>query len=235
MPSTILSRFLPPAAGEPSIYETLRQYDESSDHSDLEERAAMILDEENLGAAFHDQELDDVLAAAVPSTTSTSRAGSTSMRTNRHHTAADQSRVQTDAARTAVKLDDTDDDVPSSLLFEGNQDHGPGFREYEQPALPPIVHGQKSGNNRAKWRATQEQQRLYDETGDRPLRDGPPVQKAPTAATIDPREQAMWRWANVQNLDNFLMEVYDYFLGNGIWCILLSRGLNLLYVFREIV
>ena len=232
MPSTILSRFLPPAPGEPSIYETLRQHDESSDYSDLEERAAMALDEENLGAAFHDQELDDVLAAAVPSTTSTSRAGSTNRRTSRHQIAAKQSRLSTEAARNAVKWDDTDDDVPPSLLFEGNQDPDPALREYEQPGLPPIVRGQLSRNSRAKWKATQEQQRLYEESGDRPSRGGLPVRKAPT---IDPREQAMWRWANVQNLDNFLTEVYDYFLGNGIWCILLSRGLNLLYVFRKFV
>ncbi|OAX81033.1 hypothetical protein ACJ72_04627 [Emergomyces africanus] len=38
----------------------------------------------------------------------------------------------------------------------------------------------------------------------------------------------MWRWANVENLDNFLADVYDYFLGNGIKSILLSRVLNLL-------
>jgi len=45
---------------------------------------------------------------------------------------------------------------------------------------------------------------------------------------IHPKEQAMWRWANVENLDNFLKDVYDYFLGNGIKCILLGRVLNLL-------
>jgi autophagy-related protein 9 len=40
----------------------------------------------------------------------------------------------------------------------------------------------------------------------------------------------MWRWANVEDLDNFLKDVYTYFLGNGIWSILLTRVLNLLYV-----
>jgi len=42
----------------------------------------------------------------------------------------------------------------------------------------------------------------------------------------------MWRWANVENLDNYLKDVYMYFMGNGIWCIGLGRALNLLYVYR---
>lgn len=41
-----------------------------------------------------------------------------------------------------------------------------------------------------------------------------------------PAEKAMWRWVNVENLDNFLREVYDYFLDCGIWSILLSRALK---------
>lgn len=41
----------------------------------------------------------------------------------------------------------------------------------------------------------------------------------------------MWRWANVEDLDNFIKDVYIYFLGNGIWSIFLGRALNLLYAF----
>ena len=48
----------------------------------------------------------------------------------------------------------------------------------------------------------------------------------------DPKEKALWRWANVQNLDYFLLDVYDYFVGNGIWSILLNRVLSLLLVYR---
>lgn len=44
---------------------------------------------------------------------------------------------------------------------------------------------------------------------------------------IDPTQRALWKWANVENLDNFLLEVYNYYLGNGFYCILLSRLLNL--------
>lgn len=44
---------------------------------------------------------------------------------------------------------------------------------------------------------------------------------------IDPKERALWKWANVENLDNFLQEVYNFYLGNGFYCILLSRLLNM--------
>ncbi|TKA62511.1 hypothetical protein B0A49_09228, partial [Cryomyces minteri] len=42
--------------------------------------------------------------------------------------------------------------------------------------------------------------------------------------------EAMYKWASVQNLDKFLLEVYEYFLGHGIWSILLARFLNLLTI-----
>lgn len=59
MASNILSRFLPPAAGEPSIYETLQQHDnDASDDSDDHDHASTTLDEENLGDRFRDDELD---------------------------------------------------------------------------------------------------------------------------------------------------------------------------------
>lgn len=47
---------------------------------------------------------------------------------------------------------------------------------------------------------------------------------------IDPKERALWKWSNVEHLDNFLREIYDYYLGNGFYCILLSRCLNMLTV-----
>ena len=65
MASNILSRFLPPATGSPSVYETLRQHDQSSDQSDVEERAGMAPDEESLGVAFQDYEVDDAVANAT--------------------------------------------------------------------------------------------------------------------------------------------------------------------------
>lgn len=45
---------------------------------------------------------------------------------------------------------------------------------------------------------------------------------------LSPRDRALWRWVNVDDLDGFLREVYSYYVGQGIWCISLSRLLNLL-------
>ncbi|KAF2227805.1 autophagy protein Apg9-domain-containing protein, partial [Elsinoe ampelina] len=40
---------------------------------------------------------------------------------------------------------------------------------------------------------------------------------------IDRKEQALWRWANVENVDGFLLEVYQYYTDHGIWSIILAR------------
>ncbi|CDK26396.1 unnamed protein product [Kuraishia capsulata CBS 1993] len=40
---------------------------------------------------------------------------------------------------------------------------------------------------------------------------------------LTPMERSLWMWANVSNLDKFLMDVYSYYLGNGFYCILLKR------------
>lgn len=226
MASTFLSR-LSLHAGEPSIYETLRQEDESSGQSDVEERAGMALDEENLGSAFHDHELGDALADAVPSTSVASRADSANKR-NRNLVENSRSRGRTRAPRNGALLDEANDDVPSSLLFEGTQDPDLETRNAERLGVPPPVQGQPSRESRAKWQAAQEHQRLYEDLGGRQPRERLSSRGGPLTATVDPKEQAMWRWANVENLDNFLKEVYDYYLGNGIVSIILSQVLNLL-------
>ena len=221
------SAFFSRLPGEPSVYEALREQD-ASDQSDLEERAGMALDEENLGAAFHDYELDDTLAEVATSPPSASRAGSVHGPANRRLAEISQSRGRPRAPRSSAVPEELDDDVPSSLLFEGSQEPDPGVRRHQRPGIPPPVQGPPSRESRAKWQATQEQQRLHEDTRGWQLRGRQTLRRNPLMATIDPKEQAMWRWANVQNLDNFLKDVYDYFIGNGIWCILLSRSLNLL-------
>ncbi|GMM55419.1 autophagy protein [Maudiozyma humilis] len=45
---------------------------------------------------------------------------------------------------------------------------------------------------------------------------------------LNPTEAALWKWANVENLDVFLQDVYDYYLENGFSCIMLKKILNLL-------
>ncbi|CAB4252202.1 similar to Saccharomyces cerevisiae YDL149W ATG9 Transmembrane protein involved in forming Cvt and autophagic vesicles [Maudiozyma barnettii] len=45
---------------------------------------------------------------------------------------------------------------------------------------------------------------------------------------LSPTEAALWKWANVENLDVFLQDVYNYYLENGFTCIFLQKILNLL-------
>lgn len=45
---------------------------------------------------------------------------------------------------------------------------------------------------------------------------------------LSPREKALWLWANVENLDIFLQDVYNYYLKNGFYCILIKKATDLL-------
>ena len=127
-----------------------------------------------------------------------------------------------------------DDEVPASLLFEGGQQEASGVQAGNpDPAAEPATSptsGPSSTEAKAQWRKARAHQGLYA--------GGPPRGRQAKAAPknwrgltmIDPRQRAIWRWANVDNLDNFLKDVYDYYLGNGIWSIMLNRALNLLSV-----
>ncbi|KAL8735572.1 MAG: hypothetical protein Q9166_000741 [cf. Caloplaca sp. 2 TL-2023] len=220
MASNVFSRFLPANTGSPSIYETLRQHDEASDQSDIEERAAMVADEENLRGGFHDYELDDG-AADIASTRRSGITGSKGARKIRKG-------KMPQSPLNGPDTEDADDEVPPSLLIEDNDSPVSPLQEQQpRPTASPIP-GPTSRATRAKWRATQEQQQLHAEVPPRHCQSMQPGRQNPGLAIASPRERAMWRWANVEDLDNFLRDVYEYFLGNGIWCILLSRLLNLL-------
>lgn len=227
MASNILSRLLPPNFGAPSIYETMREHDQSSEY-DIEERAGMALDEQNLGVAFRDSEVDEPLTDATTSHLHTSKLldpKEKSLSPPRRVTP--KQRRPPLSPKMAEEEDDLDDEVPMSLLIEGDEDpSGAGERRQSGERLPPVPSPQSRGT-RAQWQATQEQQRLHHETG---LRNSTQKSfgRAARLNLVDGKEKAMWRWANVENLDNFLREVYDYYIGNGIWCMLLHRLLNLL-------
>ena len=228
MASNILSRFLPPAVGEPSIYETLRQHDESSDQSDLEERAGMALDEENLSTGFQDYELDDALADAIGDQEVPPINDNPSRQTQGTSARKTQSRTRKPHAARRLKIDDLDDDVPQSLLIEDERVLLPGSKADRNRARSPPVLGPSSRETRAKWQATQEQQRLHQESILPRTHNTKNRGRGLPLGMMDPKDRAMWMWANVENLDNFLKDVYDYYVGNGIWCILLNRLLNLL-------
>ncbi|THC89705.1 hypothetical protein EYZ11_010856 [Aspergillus tanneri] len=243
MTSNILSRFLPPN-GSPSVYETIRQHDADSDSSDIEERAG-LMPEHDQNEGFNDRELEESMADAgrdgssspTPSEPFLSQRSPQRATSKRAHgsTGSRRRRLRRmQASSPHHDPDDADDDVPASLLVEGRQDDDelktrlppPPPSHHRQNDEPPIP-GPSSRGDRARWETTQGRPPLHAA----PRRHRPGMiwsLRHPSLATVDPKEKAMWMWANVENLDNFLKDVYTYFLGNGIWSILLNRVLGLL-------
>jgi autophagy-related protein 9 len=232
MASNIISRLLPTNPAGRSIYDDLRAHDEASE-SDIEEQAGMAIDEENLG--FRDDELVDAEvftgeASHITTESSAGRQHESRPLTRRSGNKAQNNRSKWLAQSPRLLVDDGDDDVPASLLIEGHE-HNTGApirprksqakHQRKQSAIP----GPSDRENRAHWEATQAQQRLHEEAGSRRVPHG---RANIRLLTGNPREKAMWRWINITNLDNFIRDVYDYYTGFGIWCILLTRVLDLL-------
>ena len=129
--------------------------------------------------------------------------------------------------RSAEQTPRQRDDVPASLLFSEyahTNDAEMIRRLPPRPSdiLPTPVPGPLSSRPRVHWdegaesrgRSTSKdvrQRNNYLQTSIGPI-------------VTDPADRAMWMWANVDNLDTFLAEVYEYFRGKGIWSILLSRA-----------
>jgi autophagy-related protein 9 len=235
MASNIVSRLLPTSNGPPSIYETIRQYDEDSSESDVEERADLILDEENLTEPFHNLDLQNVPVGTSQMSTKSpvTGKGAQGMQGARMKASRKGSRPRwmKDSHRL-LDVEEADDDVPASLLIEDVDDEAlrklsnlPPPPDFRPSAIPTA--GPATNQAQQQWQQTQAQQALHPSqpspTGRRRSLKG-----LPGLALADPKEKAMWRWANVENLDNFLKDVYDYYLGNGFWSILLQRTLNML-------
>ncbi|KAF4554656.1 putative autophagy-related protein 9 [Elsinoe fawcettii] len=113
-------------------------------------------------------------------------------------------------------------DVPASLLMEARK-HGadsPEARHHD------VSEARQTDKMREQWKRTQEQQRLFFDQPRVPAAAYRPQQaQLPRSqgSRIDRKEQAMWRWANVENVDGFLLEVYQYYSDHGIWSIILAR------------
>jgi autophagy-related protein 9 len=102
-----------------------------------------------------------------------------------------------------------------------------------QSARKPLLGPEKQdARAEAQWRAMQEQQNLHANRLSRPA--GVNTRRSTTQVAVlssakpqvDPRADAMWLYTNASNLDAFLREVYRYYVGHGVWSILLSRALN---------
>lgn len=239
MASNILSRLLPSASDEASVYEHADRLGERSPLAAAANNHGMDIDEENLGERFQDQDLEHLLADAAADSRITTE--STAL-PPRERTAKPsklgsplsprQKWPQPSLTRTSTDNDD-DNDVPESLLLEGGADVANDGNQpvhngtNDRDGLPSPVPGPFTRQTRAQWDTTRTHHRLHenDVPQKRPGRQVPRTVRRPLQ---DPKERAMWLWVNVQDLDNFFSEVYIYFEGHGIWSILLSRVLKLL-------
>jgi autophagy-related protein 9 len=233
MASHILSRMLPSASEEgpePQLRQPEHDYD-------LEAAHAMAIDEENLEGNFEEQDLEQLLADAIASDAGTEAPNFASPEQGLRKPAKTGSKRRPkwmgDSPGTAIQEDD-DNDVPESLMLEGKKEK-PSTRRYSQRKLSsharddsiPPVPGPNTPAVRNQWETTRAQQPLYSNG---PHRTPPSVGRIPGAGflTADPKQRALWKWANVENLDNFLESVYAYYEEHGVWSICLRRAIQLM-------
>ncbi|KAA8904513.1 hypothetical protein TRICI_005458 [Trichomonascus ciferrii] len=127
------------------------------------------------------------------------------------------------------RIAEEEEDVPESLLVDpsartANRNSGSRRVEFSR-------NGSKGGNKRRRNRVGYENG-LTVSTPLNAANELPNYEPASASfrsnlKRMDPKERAMWKWANTDNLDNFLVDAYSYFLGSGIYCILLSRAVNM--------
>ncbi|KAK0714296.1 autophagy protein Apg9-domain-containing protein [Apiosordaria backusii] len=211
-----------PSSQGRSFYEELRGND--SDGYDEGSRAG-LLDEENLNQNFQDYDLDHVEGLAVDDSRAT-LGGLKKAPTPKVHPGH-----QNDRSTWLAHDDDADNDVPPSLLVEprGLPTAGKPKRKQTRQAGYAMPG---SSNARAQWETTQAHQPLHNgEQFTQPRRgNGAPGSLFSGGASLDAKKMAEWRWANVQNLDKFIKEVYDYYIGCGIKAIVTERVLHLVNV-----
>lgn len=228
MATNFISRFRPlvdPAAA--SIYETIREHDQQNNDSD----------EDLLAEASRHNRVPMTLTSPEQAPISIthhrrmSRGNGTSIRTQRTPQSAARGRQpkkNTKGVRAGfIDHEDLGDDVPASLLIEDT----PPIRSPEQiPLTGQVQNTSTLGRTQQRWQPSSSlRMNSPDETLPLHTEVRPSIGNQ-TMATINPREKAMWRWANVENLDNFLADVYDYYILKGYWSIILKRLLNLLTV-----
>ncbi|KAI1438154.1 autophagy protein Apg9 [Xylaria sp. CBS 124048] len=207
-------------------------YGPIQDDRRLDSRAASDLDEENLTHRFHDDDLDQAERLVLDG----SRISAGSPVESARNTHGNPPRTGHNPESHWLLNDDGDNDVPPSLLVESPIS---GDSKGKAPASSPSQArrpGSAERSNRRRiatqWETAQAHQRLHpdDEYGPISGHDRAGSYLKRPGLTASPEDKAMFRWANVSNLDGFIRDVYDYYLGAGLWCIVLDRVLHLLKV-----
>lgn len=218
--SRVLSRFLPVAEGDVSVYEGLRR-----DHrqADLESHRPISHD-----PAFRDDEDEDnpdeifFYNPADPASTTDPISSPATLPSTIGSPLLNRSHVTWQNPRDKRRSEE-DDDVPESLLLED---------KVKAARKPLLSQDNTQTRAEAQWKKIREQQNLHTDTGSRAPRPttaqqaGRPGPSGSTRAQPDPRANALWTYTNAGSLDAFLREVYRYFVGHGVWSILLARVIN---------
>ncbi|WZH46496.1 autophagy protein Apg9-domain-containing protein [Fusarium acuminatum] len=225
MTSNIFSQLKSPTRGTRPFYKQLR-----SGESDKYDPG---LDEENLGHrfdGFHAEELGISDSRITVESAALDRKGKGKATSQRDT----QIRSPTGPlARWNQQDEDGDNEVPASLLMEPNEvmnsnTTSPGRAIRSGNPRSPAAAGPSSARSRAQWETVTAQQLLHQDdqysasTGKQPI---PVVRRT---ASNNLREKALWRWVNTSNLDSFMRDVYDYYEGGGLWCILCANALWLI-------
>lgn len=230
MASNILSRLLPSTSDEGKNLQHRPSFDQNSDLED----PTMALDEENMGTRFQEQDLEQLLAdAATSEMANESTVFSASGRTSQKSAGKEKAGMRPKWMRgspTSVPLIEEDDDVPESLLLEKKErparKKDRNRRKQNLPEeLPTPIPGPSTQSAKAQWEATRAQQRLHRDGVSSTTQRNPPRRGVNGPLIGDPKERALWRWANVDHLDGFLADVYRYYYGHGFWSIVLFKVL----------
>ncbi|KAJ9603586.1 autophagy protein atg9 [Cladophialophora chaetospira] len=237
MASNFMSRLMSSNNPSASIYEQLREQDEDSEGLDIEETAGMAADAANRRDSFNDQALNEFNPQPLRRGGRNDAPAPARGQGLSQIPRKDKSRTQNRSRRHVrhsklLDVEEADDDVPASLLI----DHHAQDIDADSITLPPPPSSMPDGllgqDDAGPSTRSQPRRRPTSQST-----SGPPSRTKPIngiiggdLASADPKEKAMFRWVNVVDLDNFLLEVYTYYLYHGFWSTLLMRCFNLLNV-----
>ncbi|ROT42693.1 APG9-domain-containing protein [Sodiomyces alkalinus F11] len=229
------SRFLSSPTETRPFYEELRGQRDNDTPTGGEYGARV--DEENWNEEFHDQDLDHLKHLDSDNSHTAFAVTANVTRATRGVSQQEDDRGAYGVNRAPNwmnpdKDNDGDNDVPASLLVErhGNeqQPNAPiGQKQFRPGKYYDTLPGRLSHKSRARWEPTQEaQQGLHHDVPLHSVKSNASYNIG-RGVTSHAREKALWRWTNVSNLDFFMKDVYEYFLGSGFRCIICERVLHL--------
>lgn len=219
----------PPGRSGPSIFSDLRNNIESDRRHD----GGLAVDEQNLREEFRDYDLESNMDGGRSRMTLDSAADTAGgLRSGSPHRAIrgrNRNRWQPQDDE-----DEEENDVPESLLMEPNEadgasDVGSAMARQSRHAEQPLLAGHLPHRAQGRWDAPRSTRNPPRDSRPAPAsRKFPANPIAPGAPANTAKDKAAWRWVNITNLDQFMLDVYNYYDGCGIWCILTDRGLHLL-------